>query len=284
MLKVRNESISDHPNLSAGCPVRLYPGLSPSPEPSLWTTDNDVDTPAHGIALTGGEAMFRTAVVAFVCLLAAACTTTDSRVAMGVGAPRAGATVLVVKPDVQLSLLTTIGMNEPRADWSAQATDELSTALGERLAGSSYAIRPIDPEEALGGRSGQLLRLHEAVGSSIATFEYGPYRLPTKQRGFNWTLGEGAFTLAEAFGADYALFTYGGGSYASGGRIATMVVLSAFGVGIPLGSQQAFVSLVDLRSGQVIWFNSAVAGPHADMRDPEGARSLVESLLKGAPL
>jgi len=222
--------------------------------------------------------------VAAVCLMMAACTTTDSRVALGAGAPRTGATVLVVKPDVQLSLLTTIGMSEPRADWSAEAVSHLQAALGESLASSSYATRPVDPEEALGGRSGQLLRLHEAVGSSISTFEYGPYRLPTKVGQFNWTLGEGAATLAEAYGADYALFTYGGGSYASSGRIATMLVLSAFGVGIPLGSQQAFVSLVDLRTGQVIWFNSALAGPQADMRDPDGARSLIGSLLKGAPL
>lgn len=228
--------------------------------------------------------MFRAALIAVVCLVAAACTTTDSRVALGVGAPRAGATVLVVRPDVQLSLLTTVGINEPRADWSAQATDALANALRENLAGSSYSIQAIDPEDALSGRSGQLLRLHEAVGSSIATFEYGPYSLPTKAGEFDWTLGEGASSLADAYGADYALFTYGGGSYASGGRIATMVVLSAFGVGIPLGSQQAFVSLVDLRSGRVIWFNSAVAGPNADMRSPEGADSLVASLLKGAPL
>jgi hypothetical protein len=228
--------------------------------------------------------MIRAALVAVACLLVTACTTTDSRVALGVTAPRTGATVLVVKPDVQLALLTTVGMNEPRADWSEAATGALQTALSETLASSSYTIRPIDPEEALGGRSGQLLRLHEAVGSSIATFEYGPYSLPTKAGSFDWTLGEGASSLAETYGADYALFTYGGGTYASGGRIATMVVLSAFGVGIPLGSQQAFVSLVDLRSGQIIWFNSALAGPQADMRDRDGARSLVVSLLKGAPL
>jgi hypothetical protein len=228
--------------------------------------------------------MVRAMLVAVVCLVTAACTTTDSRVALGAGAPRTGATVLVIKPDVQLSMLTAIGMAEPRADWSTEAVRQLEAALGETLASSSYTTRPVDPEEALGGRSGQLLRLHEAVGSSIAMFEYGAYRLPTKAGQFEWTLGEGATTLAEAYDADYALFTYGGGSYASSGRIATMVVLSAFGVGIPLGSQQAFVSLVDLRTGQVIWFNSAVAGPQADMRNPEGARSLVESLLTGAPL
>ncbi len=136
----------------------------------------------------------------------------------------------------------------------------------------------------MGGRSGQLMRLHEAVGQSVVTYEYGPYRLPTKADGFQWTLGEGAQTLAEQYGADYALFTYGRGTYASGGRIATMVVLSVVGVSVPLGSQQAFTSLVDLRTGQIIWFNMAVAGPQADMRNPEGADSLVASLLKDAPL
>ncbi len=63
-----------------------------------------------------------------------------------------------------------------------------------------------------------------------------------------------------------------------------MVALSVVGVGIPLGSQQAFTSLVDLRTGQVIWFNMAIAGPQADMRNPEGATSLVSSLLEDAPL
>ena len=231
-----------------------------------------------------GESMFRTLMIAAACLLAAACTTTDTRLATGLGAPQGGATVLLVKPDVQLALLTAAGLNEARADWTAQGTANLETALQSALAGSDYTIRAIDPDEAMGGRSGQLMRLHEAVGQSIAQFEYGPYPLPTKQDEFQWTLGEGASALAEAYDADYALFTYGHGTYASGGRIAAMMALSVVGVGIPLGSQQAFTSLVDLRTGQVIWFNMAIAGPQADMRNPEGATSLVSSLLEDAPL
>ncbi len=228
--------------------------------------------------------MFRILTIAFACVLAAACTTTDTRLAKGLGAPRSGATVLLIKPDVQLGLLTAAGLNEARADWTAEGAANLQTALETALAGSNYTIRPIDPDEAMAGRTGQLLRLHEAVGQSITQFEYGPYRLPTKADGFQWTLGEGAGSLAEAYDADYALFTYGRGTYASGGRIAAMVALSVVGVGIPLGSQQAFTSLVDLRTGQVIWFNMAIAGPQADMRNTEGATSLVTSLLKDAPL
>lgn len=214
----------------------------------------------------------------------AACTTTDVRLAKGIGSPPAGATILLVKPDVELALLTAVGMSETRADWTQQGTVNLESALERALASSNHTITPVDPEDAMGGRSGQLMRLHEAVGQSIITYDYGPYRLPTKEEGFEWTLGEGARTLAEQYGADYALFTYGRGTYASGGRIATMVVLSIVGVAVPLGSQQAFTSLVDLRTGQVIWFNMAIAGPQADMRNTEGADSLVASLLTDAPL
>ena len=228
--------------------------------------------------------MFRAILIAAVCVLAAACTTTDTRLAKGLSAPRSGTTVLLVKPDVQLGLLTAAGLREARADWTQQGAVNLESSLERALATSSYTIKPVNPDEVLGGRTGQLMRLHEAVGQSIISFEAGPDRRPTKSDGFAWTLGEGTQSLADEYQADYALFTYGKGTYASGGRIATMVALSLVGVSVPLGSQQAFVSLVDLRTGQVIWFNMAVAGPQADMRSVEGADSLVGSLLKDAPL
>jgi hypothetical protein len=63
-----------------------------------------------------------------------------------------------------------------------------------------------------------------------------------------------------------------------------MVGAALLGVSVPLGQQQVFASLVDLRTGRVVWFNVAVAGPQADMRSQEGAQSLCRSLLKGVPL
>lgn len=218
------------------------------------------------------------------CLMAAACTTTNSRLAAAVERPAAGATVLLVKPDIELSLLTAVGLAEPRADWTDQGVANVEAQLQRAVASSSHQFKVVDPQEAMGGRSGQLMRLHEAVGQSIIAYDYGPFKLPSKAKAFEWTIGAGAQTLGELYDADYALFTYGRGTYASGGRIATAVLASAFGVGIPLGSQQVFTSLVDLRTGRVIWFNVAVAGPSADMRNDEGAQSLIESLMKGAPL
>jgi hypothetical protein len=222
------------------------------------------------------------------CALLAACgTTTDTRLAAptAISKPAANSKVLVVQPDVQLSLLTTVGLQEPRADWSQDARRNLEQALQSELRAKAHPSDVLDPGQAMGGREGQLIRLHDAVGQSILAFNYGVINLPTKKKGsFDWTLGEGATELRESRGADYALFVTARGSYSSGGRKALMVGAALLGVGVPLGGQQAFASLVDLKTGRIVWFNVARAGAQDDMRTPEGARALVGQLLTGAPL
>ena len=227
--------------------------------------------------------MFVRIFLAAALLLTAACTTTNTRTAALVTTPPAGSRVLLVEPDIKLNLLTTVGLPEPRADWSDQARGNLNAALQAALTERQLSFRPIDPQEAMGGREGQLLRLHQAVGTTILTTNFGEV-LPTRAGQFNYTLGQGAQVLGQTYEAGYALFLHGSGSYASGGRVAAAIGLAALGVSVPLGSQQVFVSLVDLNTGQVIWFNYAIAGPHADMRDPNGARILIDELLADAPL
>jgi hypothetical protein len=126
------------------------------------------------------------------------------------------------------------------------------------------------------GRIGQIIRLHEAVGGSILSLNT---LLPTKKNNFDWTLGPGARELAEAQNARYALFVYSRGTYSSAGRIVMAVLF-----GGATGAQLMFASLVDLQTGNIIWFNFAIAGPNADMRLPDGAASLVTSLMKDSPL
>ncbi len=225
-------------------------------------------------------------VILSACALLAACTTTSTRIAAieNIGKPSSNARVLVVKPDVQLSLLTAAGLQEPRADWTKQGRDDLASEVSAALASKTHPIEPFDPDTAREGRIGQLIRLHDAVGQSIIAFNYGYIKLPTKSGAFDWTLGEGAQALGQAQNADYALFVTARGTYASAGRKAMMVGAALLGVSVPLGSQSVFASLVDLKTGRIVWFNVAHAGPSADMRTPEGAKALVASLLTGAPL
>jgi hypothetical protein len=217
--------------------------------------------------------------------LLAACASSSPRTFTGTYAPPpAGSRVLVMTPDVQLAVLTAAGLQEPREDWSLSGRDNLARAIAGHISREGHAPSALDPTTAMDGRSGQIIRLHDAVGTSILAVNYGGANLPTRRDNFEWTLGEGVQELGAQYNADYALFITARGSYASSGRVATMVGLAILGVSVPLGGQQAFASLVDLRTGNVVWFNVAVASPNQDMRDVAGATSFTQTLLRGAPL
>ncbi len=107
--------------------------------------------------------------------------------------------------------------------------------------------------------------------------------LPTKKDKFDWSLGKGVTVLRDSFGADYALFVYFRDSFVSSGRVAVIFIGALFGVGIPGGRQVGFASLVDLQSGDVVWFNRLLKGT-GDLRKPDLARSASEDLLSKLPL
>ena len=48
------------------------------------------------------------------------------------------------------------------------------------------------------------------------------------------------------------------------------------------GVQLGVATLVDLRTGQVVWFN-LMARQSGDLRSPEGTRATVGQMLKGLP-
>jgi hypothetical protein len=230
--------------------------------------------------------MFRKLAAIVACMALAACTTVQVKSADAslISAPDPHAKGLLVQPDVQLASLLASGLNEAREDWSRAGQANLSQAISEELASRSHTFETLDPAASMEGKTGQLLRLNDAVGQSVLQFEYSGQRLPTHKGSFNWTLGDGTKVLRDKKGADYALFVTARGTYASAGRVAVMIGAAMLGVSVPLGQQQVFASLVDLRSGQVVWFNVAIAGPSDDMRSPEGAHTLAKSLLKGVPL
>lgn len=193
--------------------------------------------------------------------------------------------VLLVRPDVQLSVQTVAGAEEPRADWSASAADNLAGALDAWIAGRGHRAAAFDTADAMDGRVGQIIRLNNVVAQSIMMVDYLGFNLPTKRGKFDWTLGPGTQALQAATGARYALFVGARGAYADAGRVAAMVGMAILGVGIPLGGQYLVVSLVDLETGRVLWFNivSVLAGG-PDMREPNGATQLMRDLMKDAPL
>jgi hypothetical protein len=220
-------------------------------------------------------------------LLASACTTSRAMQTTLTAAPTpAGSTILIIQPDVELGLLTAGGVVEPRADWAQSARDNLLASFQTYVTSQEHTQRTLDPTTAMDGRVGQVLRLHDAVGNSILIHKFGALALPNKDnRQFDWTLGDGVQELAAGQeGANYAVFVTVRGSYASSGRVAAMVFAAALGASIPLGGQQMFASVVDLRTGDILWFNVVTAGPGDDIRTPEGAAKLVTALMGKSPL
>jgi hypothetical protein len=209
--------------------------------------------------------------------------------------PTGDYSLIVMRPDVQVGLVTTGGLVEPRADWTEQARRNLLAALAAQQAGQGGRTRILETREGIPGVSADAIadleRLHNAVGSSIALHKYMGLTLPTKRRqGLDWTLGEEAVKFGRATGMDYALFLHAQDSFASTGRKALQVLgiagcLIGFCAPQSGGGQSAYASLVDLKTGDVVWFNVLQTGSQlpgvgfGDIREPEGAAQMVDRLL-----
>lgn len=204
--------------------------------------------------------------------------------------------LLVLRPDVSVGSLTTGGMTEPRADWTEEARSNITSALRAQQAARGGNVTIIEHRNALAGVPEEELadveRLNFVVDESIVEHKYLGDSLPTKRgRGLDWTLGEDAVRLGRETGYDYALFLHAEDQVASRGRIALGVLgLAGCFVGFCApnvgGAEQLdYASLVDLRTGEVVWFNvvdaaSQVPGiKFGDLRTPEGAAQMVERLL-----
>jgi hypothetical protein len=204
--------------------------------------------------------------------------------------------LLVLRPDVTVGSLTTGGMVQPRADWTDQARANIVAALKAQQAARGGNVTIIEHRNSLPGVPEQELadveRLNLAVDQSIVDAKYLGNTLPTKRRiGLDWTLGQDAVRLGQKTGYDYALFMHAEDEVASGGRVALGVLgLAGCFIGFcapNVGGQQQldYASLVDLRTGEVVWFNVVTAGSEipgikfGDLRTPEGAAQMVDRLL-----
>ncbi len=219
------------------------------------------------------------------CLLSG-CMSTQVRTAKDpAGEPvRVDGSVVLVEPDIELYELLAGGAQEPRKVWTEAAQRLYPQAAREQLALQGIVLQPdfILPADAgPDNRLRQLQLLNQAVSISILQYGGRGGRLRNKHGQFDWSLGPGVAALRQATGADYALFTYIRDSYTSGGRAAMRIIgFVLLGGDVGGGVQIGLASLVDLRTGQVVWHN-LLLDQTGDLRDPTGARETAGDLLKG---
>jgi len=191
-------------------------------------------------------------------------------------------TVVLMPLDVELAELSAGGLPEPKSEWTDAALKNMRAAIESQA--KHYKVKIVDYDPKRGTFEDQttsldLVKLHRAVGSTVLVHQYLPgQELPSKAGKFDWSLGPEVAAIARTHAGDYALFIFVRDSYASAGRVGVMVVAALLGVGVRGGTQIGFASLVDLKTGDIVWFNR-LARAEGDLRTPEAAAETIQVLV-----
>ncbi len=197
-------------------------------------------------------------------------------------------TIVLMRPDTDVGELAAGGLPQPNADWTKAARANLAEALKGDAAAKKLDLKVIDEQS---GDAGQLVAdytaLHQAVADAIIQHKYYGARLPTKKDKFDWTMGPGAQKLADLSGGNYALFLFTRDNFASASRKSMQVAgmlgcLVGFCMIVTGGQHVAYASLVELSSGNVVWFN-VLRGSKGDVREKEGAADMVTAIMASIP-
>ncbi len=227
----------------------------------------------------------------FVLAAAAAQAQPASRnLAPGFTALPKDAKVVIAPLDVELFNISGGGVTEPKADWTEAANKYMREAMHKKANLAGLAPLALDSKQT--DDHAELLHLHNAVAKAISTHHAGFVKLPTKEDKLDWSFGDTLRPLQQTTGARYALFTWVRDSYASTERkvmmgvVAVLSVVATGGTNMVLlsgGAQFGYATLVDLETGQVLWFNQVLSSM-GDLREAVPAASSVDALLKDFPI
>lgn len=195
--------------------------------------------------------------------------------------------ILVMQPDVELYEVGAGGVQELNAQWTDQGRQYVAAALTERLrdAGFDGLQAPPPPAEGTAGyeKYEQVLKVHAQMAKIIFAHRIGQARLPTMEKDAAWSLGPSVGELANTARADYALLVTLRDGYSTAGRKAMIVAAAMLGVAVPGISQTGLASVIDLRTGEIVWTNQLMRYNVGDLRTPEPAREAVKILLTDMP-
>ena len=153
--------------------------------------------------------------------------------------------IIVLKPDVKLYEVDAMGERIIKADWTNQAKKNVEIAMKEFLKNENLPSKDIE--------------------------------------GLDWTLGPEFSQAFQNINADYVLILNIRDYFSTGGRILAQTLLVLLGgTYIPL-IQQGYGTLIDVRTGDLVWFDFAQAESFGDTRNEKGAKDAIEKILKKLP-
>lgn len=195
-----------------------------------------------------------------------------------------GAKVAIMPTDIELFSISGGGVHEPKADWTEAASRYFRAALIEKK--QALGLDAMEVTEKDADEFADINALHGAIARAINLHHFGPLSLPTKDGKLDWSLGEVVREVKKTTGADYALFSWVRDSYASAERVAAMIAVAVLTLGRAVpggGAQVGYASLVDLSTGQVVWFNRLQRGS-GDLREADKAAETLNALLDQFPV
>ena len=227
---------------------------------------------------------FRSPALVLALLALAGCATAPSNVQQidRLESVKENPRVLLMPPDIRYYQISAGGVAEPHAEWTEAAQTNFAASVSAYAEDIGTELVVMDDSD-LSPEEIRYNKLHEVVGTTVLVNHFGMLKLPAKAGAFDWSLGPGIAEVAEDYDADYGLFVFYRDEQATGGRVA-LAVLAAAATGsyVSAGSEYGFASLVDLRTGDLVWFNVVVAGS-GELRDPAGADTAVARLFQDMP-
>ncbi|PPR32018.1 MAG: hypothetical protein CFH28_00236 [Alphaproteobacteria bacterium MarineAlpha6_Bin6] len=190
--------------------------------------------------------------------------------------------ILLMPIDIEICELTIAGICEPNASWTKESKKNIILGFEEILKNKNASLNKYNKKDQ-NNEIVQLIKLHTQMGQEIINNEYGSMELPTKEN-FDWSIGNKVKLLKKKHKSDYAIFIFFRDQYSSTQRVIYNIVTAILFPGIiPIGgSQLAFASLVNLNTGDIVWFNGYYRSV-GDVRDLKSARDTVSKIFEEFP-
>jgi hypothetical protein len=217
--------------------------------------------------------------------------------------------ILLAQPDIRVHEISTEGASEEMADWSKQASSEATKSV-EAFSQSTLLFELVSPSGLSDGENTtleQYAALYALVTGSAELALHSKFSA-WRQRAadFDYTLGPGMAGIAESAKLDAVVFVVGTDHISTAGRKAAMAVgytldvlaFTAAIAGALVGvnthysgehigpeSKPAYLSagVVDMRTGDLLWYSTEVRGGSDNLRDPAVVKNLVSDLFRTYP-
>jgi hypothetical protein len=194
---------------------------------------------------------------------------------------RAPKKFILLPADITVNELSAGGVTEKVEEWSIKATQNVEKSIRAHIAAKrGVQLVELPP---LSGNERENVEQYRALYDQVAyaAFTYGR-GWPHKNERFDYGVGNGLKFLREKTGADAAIFCIGVDSKSTGGRKAAFIFAAAFGVAIPMGTSFLNIGIVDLATGDILWYSYDVSQT-MNLDEPIDVDRLVANVLENYP-